>query len=383
MIYLDNSATTALSENVKIAMQTAMELYGNPSSLHSVGDIARRKLAEQRATIMSAFGAKNGKLIFTSCGSEATALALIGAAKAKQRIVSNRIITTDSEHPSVANSLASLEKLGFEIIKISTRCGKLDESEIEAALNQPIFLATAMLVNNETGAVYNISDMFKRIKSLYPSAICHCDAVQGFLKIPFTPTTLNADLITVSAHKIHGPKGVGALWVDEHIIKEKRLVPILLGGGQENGFRSGTENTIGISGFAAAVEEGMVDFSHDSAHMSSLRAYAIDKLMALGKEVSLNIPEVAAPHILSVTVKGIKSQTILNSLSAKGICVSSGSACSSHFNKPSSTLLAFGLNLHEADSTIRISLSKYNTQSDIDALASALHESVKALVHFK
>lgn len=383
MIYLDNSATTELSEKAKSAMMAAMECYGNPSSLHSLGFEANKLLSAERAAVMSSLGAKSGKLIFTSCGSEASNLAIKGSVEAKSRRIANRIITTDSEHPSVENVLLSLEKQGFEIYKIPTKCGKLDLNLIEDALSKPVFMATLMLVNNETGAIYDVKNIFSRVKSRYPDAICHCDAVQGFLKVNFTPTTLGADLITISAHKIHGPKGIGALWVSDRIIKEKRLVPLILGGGQENDFRSGTENTVGIAGFAAAAEEGRNGFEKLLLKINSIREYAIEKIKELNKEIVLNLPENAAPHIISITLPNIKSETMLHYLSGKGICVSSGSACSSHSNKPSATLIAFGLTPKQADCTIRISLSKYNEKSDIDILVSALGEGIDSLIHFR
>ncbi len=383
MIYLDNSATTALSNEVKAAMTAAMESFGNPSSLHSAGDIARRELAVARAKVASSLGAKNGKLIFTSCGSEASNLAILGCISSKKRRAARRIVTTDSEHPSVENVMCALEEQGFEIVRVSTAGGELSAADLERALEEPILMVSMMLVNNETGAVYQVSEFFKRVKDKYPEAVCHCDAVQGFLKIAFTPNTLNADMISISAHKIHGPKGVGALWVSDRIIRERRLVPTLLGGGQEEGFRSGTENTLGIAGFAAAAEQGAMSFAKDSRKMTELRQYAIDRLSELNDSVRLNLPPLSAPHVISVTVFGIKSQTILNHLSAAGICVSSGSACSSHSNKPSHVLLAYGLSERDADSTVRISLSRYNTKEDIDALVDCLGTAISRLVRMK
>ena len=383
MIYLDNSATTPLSENVKSAIIEALELYGNPSSLHFEGDKARRAVLSARNDIMMALGARNGKLIFTSCGSEASNLAINGSVRAKKRRVASRIVTTDSEHPSVANTLDSLKDEGFEIVKIPTKNGILDREALTVALEKPIFMASIMLVNNETGAVYDVANAFSEIKRRYPDAICHCDAVQGFMKIKFTTVSLNADMITVSGHKLHAQKGIGALWVSDRMIKEKRLVPVLLGGGQEDGFRSGTENTIGIIGFSKAVYDGMKTFAEDVSKMQELRSYAAEELSQIGQGVRVNEPAFAAPHIISLTVPNIKSQTMLNHLSAKGICVSSGSACSSHSNKPSEVLLSFGLTEKEADSTIRISLSKYNTKDEIDFLTDAIKDGVESLVKVK
>ncbi len=383
MIYLDNSATTPLSEGVKSAIIEALECYGNPSSLHFEGDKARRAVSSARNDIMRALGARNGRLIFTSCGSEASNLAIKGSVNAKKRRIANRIITTDSEHPSVANTLNSLEEEGFEIIRIPTRNGVLDRDALISALDKPIFMASIMLVNNETGAVYNVAEVFSEIKRKYPDAICHCDAVQGFLKVRFTPASLNADMITISGHKVHAPKGIGALWISDRIIKGKRLVSVLLGGGQEDGFRSGTENVIGIISFAKAASDGVMSFTQDVCRMSELRKYAVNNLEEIGLGVRVNEPALAAPHIISLTAPNIKSQTMLNHLSAKGICVSSGSACSSHSNKPSKVLLSFGLTKNEADSTVRISLSRYNTKEEIDFLTAAIKDGVLNLVKVK
>ncbi len=383
MIYLDNSATTPLCESAKEEITNCLECFGNPSSLHAMGDDARRRLESARSSVMKALGAKSGKLIFTSCGSEASNLALFGTANAKKRRTANRIITTDSEHPSVENVMSALEEQGFEIVRLSTKDGELSDCEIEAALEKPVFMASVMLVNNETGAVYGVSELFSKIKRKYPEAVCHCDAVQGFLKIKFTPESIYADMISISGHKIHAPKGVGALWISDRIIKEKRIVPTLLGGGQENGFRSGTENTIGIAAFGAAATEVYASFIDDVKRMAELRAYAISKVSELQNGVKLNIPKQAAAHIINLTLPDIKSQTMLNYLSAKGVCVSSGSACSSHSNKPSGTLIAFGLTPNEADCAIRISLSRYTVKSDIDLLVDSLNEGVSALVRIR
>jgi len=382
MIYLDNSATTPLCDKAKEAIISAMDCYGNPSSLHYEGDSARALIEKSRKSVINALGAKSGKLVFTSCGSEASNLAIFGTVNAKSRRPANRIITTDSEHPSVSNALEALESQGFEIFKLKTKGGKLDLAGLEEALARPVFMASMMLVNNETGAVYDIPYVFSEIKKKYPDAVCHCDAVQGFLKVKFTPDTLHADMISLSGHKIHAPKGVGALWVSDRIIKEKRIVPTLLGGGQEDGFRSGTENTIGISAFGAAAEECLNSFENDIKVMENVRQYAVEALSKIDG-VTVNIPNTAAPHIVNLTLPNIKSQTMLNFLAAKGISVSSGSACSSHSGKPSSTLIAFGLTPLQADCSLRISFSKYTKKNDVDALVAELLLGIKMLVRIK
>ncbi|MBE6538043.1 MAG: cysteine desulfurase [Ruminococcaceae bacterium] len=382
-IYFDNSATTALSESVKNAMIEAMDVYGNPSSLHSEGLAAEKIIREARKSIGEALGVKmlrDSELIFTSCGSEASNLAIFGSVYAKKRRTSNKIITTDSEHPSVENPMRRLEEEGFRVIRIPTVGGELDiemlEHEADGAL-----LASIMMVNNETGAVYDVSRAFKIIKSKSPDAVTHCDAVQGFLKLGFSVASLGADLITLSAHKIHGPKGVGALYISPDIIKKKKLIPTLLGGGQEYGLRSGTENTIGIAGFGAAAKTGFINISSSTEKMNEVRKHIIANLP---NDIRVNAPAgECAPHIVNITLPRIKSETMLHYLSAKGIFVSSGSACSSHSSTPSSALIAFGLDAKEADCSLRISLCPENTREEADALCLALSEGIKTLVRIK
>ena len=383
MIYLDNSATTELCESAKSSIVRSLEKFGNPSSLHSIGFAANKELTQARGALMRAIFARSGRLIFTSCGSEASNLALLGTAESKSRRAASRILTTDSEHPSVENAMLRLEEMGFEIVRIPTKSGKLDFDFLNSALDKPIFMASIMLVNNETGAVYDVGKAFSLIKKKYPAAVCHCDAVQGLFKVKVSPTELNADYISISGHKIHAPKGVGALWVSDRIIKERLLVPRIHGGGQELGFRSGTENTIGIFAFAAAAEEGMKQLSSDIQKMSELRAYALKKLAEVSEELKFNLPEKAAPHVLSVTLPAIKSETMLHFLSAEGIFVSSGSACSSNSRHVSSALVAYGRTEEEADCSIRISFSHENTREDVDALCTALEAGLSRLARMR
>ena len=384
-IYLDNSATTPLCQSSRLAVNTAMDCYGNPSSLHGAGYEAHKLLDEARKKVAYAMGLrsyKNEQIIFTSCGSEASSLAIFGSVFAKERKVGNRILTTDCEHPAVEMAMQRLEAHGFEIVRIPTRGGVLDLGALENSLDKPVQLASFMMVNNETGARFDIERAFTIVKEKYPDAITHTDAVQGFLKESFNISSLGADMVSVSGHKIHAPKGVGALYVSPEIIKKRALVPFLVGGGQESGFRSGTENMMGICALGAAAEEGISTLTEDVRKMSDLRDYASDKLSTLGLKV--NIPNGArAPHILSVTLPNIKSETMLHFLSSCGICVSSGSACSSHSKTHSSSLLAFGLTPAEADSTIRISFSRYNEKQDADALVSAIERGLMMLVRIK
>ena len=383
-IYLDNSATTSLSLAARQKIAEVCEIYGNPSSLHSMGQSAEKVIREARENILSALGvrAREGELVFTSCGTEASALAILGSAHAKERRDALRILTTDSEHPSVEKNLQALSKEGFEIVKIPTKNGVLDIDALSAALDKKIFMASFMLVNNETGAIYDVSKAFAKIKARYPEAITHCDAVQGFMKIPFTPASLKADLVTVSGHKLHAPKGVGALYISADMIKKRKITPFLLGGGQENGMRSGTENTIGIAAFGASVADIKAKMAKNIAHFAELYSYASERIEALGIKINRPSGEYAH-HIINVTLPNIKSETVLHFLSADGVFVSSGSACSSHSKTPSGTLIAFGLTPTEADCSLRISFSEYNSKDDVDALCASLASALDRLVRIK
>ena len=379
--YLDNSATTAPSEGVIDAMTAAARCYGNPSSVHAAGLESAALLRSCRAEVAAAFGLRRSDdfhIIFTASGSEANNLAIRGTALAKKRRISNRIITTDSEHPSVANTAASLAAEGFEVVKIPTRGGALDMAALERELDGGALMVSLLLVNHETGARYDVERAFRMAHAKNPEIVTHCDAVQGFMRIKFTPASLGADLVSVSAHKIHGPKGVGALCVAPGMIRAKRLAPVIYGGGQEEGFRSGTENLIDIAGFARACTEARENAERDAAHMDELYRHALDVLPAAG--VRLNLPTNAAGHIVSLTLPGIRSETMLHFLSEKGIFVSAGSACSSHAHGPSGTLLAFGLSPADADRTLRVSFGSQNTVDDIDRLADALRDGIGRLV---
>ena len=383
-VYLDNSATTPLSAAARTALTDAMEHFGNPSSLHTLGQSAEKLVREARDSIAEALGVRRGQgtVIFTSCGTEATSLALFGTAYAKQRREATRILTTDSEHPATHKALEELERDGFEVVKISTRGGVLNRDELEAALDKRIFMASFMLVNNETGALYSVGEAFSAIKRRYPDAITHCDAIQGFMRVRFTPQTLKADLISVSGHKIHAPKGVGALYVSNELIKAKKIVPFLRGGGQEGGMRSGTENVMGISAFGASARDMAARRAQIEAHLKELYGYVCESLE--NTDIRINVPEGArVDHIINITLPSIKSETMLHHLSADGVYVSSGSACSSHSNTPSGSLIAFGLTPKQADCSLRISLSEYNTREDIDALRASLRTGLDRLVRIK
>ena len=386
VIYLDNNATTPLSDAAKPALIAAADCYGNPSSLHPSGQEARRLVENAREEILRGLGLrsrqKDGILLFTSCGTEATSQAILGTVYAKERRDATRILTTDSEHSSVTRVMEQLERDGFEVIRIPTKRGVPDQNALRAALNKRILLASFMLVNNETGALYPVGEMLRTVKEAYPDAVTHCDAVQGFMKVPFTPASLCADLISLSAHKLHAPKGIGALYVSSALIKAKKIVPLLRGGGQEMGLRSGTENVPGIAAFGASVADLRGRISQRSEQMQALYDYAAERLTALS--LRINRPaEGYVPYTLNLTLPSIKSETMLHALSADGIFVSSGSACSSHSAHPSDALIAFGLTPEEADCSLRISFSEYNTREDVDALCESLERNLERLVRIR
>ena len=384
MIYLDNSATTAIAPEVRAAMLEVWDNVGNPSSLHAAGLAAKKRLEAARSSLLASAGLRSSEwqAVFCGSGSEANNLALLGTAHDKRHLDSKRILITDSEHASVSSTAEVLASRGFELVNIPTMGGALDLCAIEREAQKGICVASFMLVNNETGAIYDIASAAEIIKKACPTALIHCDAVQGFMRIPL-PNSRQIDLFSVSAHKIHGPAGVGALFLRRDLIKKRALCPVIFGGGQEDGLRSGTENLAGAVGFAKAAEIMKPNMDDNYKHLLNVSTYAIEKITKAG--ASVNIPPVRAPHILSITLPRIKSQTMLNLLSAGGVCVSSGSACSSNAKNRhvSSALVAFGLSDSEADCTIRMSLCKDNTREEIDEFASCLSSGIQRLVKIK
>ena len=275
--------------------------------------------------------------------------------------------------------LSHLEKQGFHVVYIPTRGGVLDMDALARELTPDVILVTMMAVNNETGAVYPLRAVSGMMKRACPDAVLHVDATQSFLKIPFTPAAIGADLITLSSHKIMGPKGVGALYVSDAVVKNRGLAPVAIGGGQEDGLRSGTENLPGACAFAEAARVYKASFAARISHVRDLREYLLRTLAEREtlRDVTPNLPAgECAPHIVSLAVRGMKSETVLNDLSGRGIYVSSGSACSSHDSRLSEALLAFGKTADEADSSIRVSFSHLNTRDEVDAFLSALAEIV-------
>ncbi len=370
MIYFDSAATTHPSEGAVNAAKNAIEIYGNPSSVHSAGINAKKLLDNARKTVAKALSAKPEEIIFTSCGSESNNQAIFGLAKLRARR-SKRIITSDSEHPSVSAPLSVLEEEGWEIVRVPTLGGKLDVDFLQAELSKGCAFVTIMLVNNETGAKYDICAVRKAIDKSGSGALFHCDAVQGFLKVSDKREIVkNCDVASVSAHKIGGFKGVGALYIKSGV----RLSPYIHGGGQEGGLRSGTENLVGISAFAGAVEAFDTNVT---AHISELYNYTVNLLS--GKDfVKLHIPESHIDSILLISVPGVRSEVMLNALNALGICVSAGSACSAR-KGVTHAMASFGLSKEMLESAVRISFGAGNTIEDCVTLAEKLEETAKRL----
>ncbi|MBQ2876690.1 MAG: cysteine desulfurase [Clostridia bacterium] len=382
-IYLDNSATTRISEeSLAKYNEISRECFGNPSSLHKMGYNAEGVLRSAREEILLSLGAKGSRVVFTASGSEANNLAIVGRALSKERYLKGaKIITTEGEHASVSEPISRLEKMGFRVERIPTLGGTLDMKALEAALTRDVILVSMMMVNNETGALYDLAAVARLMRLKSPEAYLHVDATQSYMKLPFTKASLGADMITISSHKIEGPKGVGALVVDERVIKERGLSPLILGGGQEGGLRSGTENVPAVAAFGEAVRLGRLSIRERYEKMRSLREYLIEKirLSPALSEISITLPEKCAPQILNITLPSIKSETMLHYLSSFGIYVSSGSACSSNSGHVSSALVAYGRSEAEADCSIRISLSHRNEKEDIDALCEALAAGLTSL----
>ena len=379
-IYFDNSATTKMSARaIEKMTSVARECYGNPSSLHSVGLSAERAIGEARGIILSSLGIlrpQRGELVFTAGGTEANNMAIIGTALAKAHRGGEKIIITEGEHSSVEECAKYLETKGFTIVRAPTRGGELDIDFIRANSKGAI-LCSLMQVNNETGALYDVKTAFEVVKEQSPDCITHIDAVQSYLKVKFTKKSVGADLISLSAHKVNGAKGVGALYIAPELLKAKKITPVILGGGQEFGLRSGTENVYGICAFGEAVREHTERLNDEIETMRELREYIISHLPS---EIRANLPKKSAPHIINITLPKIKSETALHALSARGIFVSSGSACSSNSaHKASRALVAFGLTEDEADSSLRISLCPQSTKDEADALIEALYEIIKQL----
>lgn len=367
MIYFDNAASSPLSDGVKEVLREEMELFANPSSLHRLGFEAEKRMTLAREKVAKSLGALPEEIFFTSGGTEADNIAIFGAVKKLHRR-GNRILTTSSEHPAVSECMKELEKEGFEIIRLSTKKGRLDPVEIAEFANEKTILAAVMHTNNETGAIYDIATLSRIVKQKNPQALVFSDGVQGYLKTPLTPSSLGVDLFSLSSHKICGPKGVGALYVK----KSTNLPCHSFGGGQEKSLRSGTENLPGIVAFGKAAEEGFSALAENRKRMGEIRDIILNEFKD-EKRIKFNLPENPSCHILSMQVSGFRSEVLLHTLSEKDIFISSGSACSSHKGK-SPVLENFGLTPKEADCTVRLSFSKLNTKEEAVSFCASLRE---------
>ena len=370
MIYLDNSATTKPRPEAVEAMTKALtEHWGNPSALYGFGIDTARLLRQARQTVAAAMGAEPDRVFFTSGGTEADNWAVFGTVKRMGKR-GKHIITTAMEHHAILNCMADLESRGFEVTYLRPdSIGRVSVEDLKAALRKDTILVSIMMVNNEVGSVMPIAQMAKLTHKLCPDAIFHTDAVQGFLKVPFAAKNLGADLISVSSHKIHGPKGAGALYISPRL---KSFPPLLLGGGQEGGYRSGTEGTPAIMGFAAACAAVNATFREDAQRESGLIAEFSEKFAALDGVTVNGAHE--APHILSLAIPGVPVQNTINILQDHGICVSAGSACAKGHR--SHVLTAMGLAPEVIDAAFRVSLCRDTTREELEELYTVLQDKV-------
>ena len=371
--YLDNSATTKVCPQAAEAALTAMtQVYGNPSSTHTLGRNAKKLLDKSRLQVAKALGCTPQELVFTSCGSESDNWAIIYGAESMKR-KGNHIISSAVEHDAVRKSLDELERRGFEVTRLMPdKSGAVPVSAVKEALRPDTILVSLMLVNNETGAITDINGISKLLKKEKSLALLHTDAVQAFMKLPFSAKTLGADMISVSGHKIHAPKGIGALYIKNGL----KLKPFIVGGAQESGRRAGTEAMPQIAAFGAACEAAM-DVKANGEKMALLRQRCIDKL-------SQSIPELVvidggAPHILSISLPGWRSEVLMNFMEAREIYVSKSSACKK--GGRSHVLEAMGFDSKVIDGAIRVGLSRFTEENDIDAFCDALKEARDTLAH--
>lgn len=363
-VYLDHAATTQVCPQAVEAATAAMSAgYGNPSSGYGPGTAAAARLAEDRAAVAAALGCAPDTVIFTSGGTEGDNWAIRAALELGKR-AGRHIVSTAIEHAAVLEPLKALKQQGYEVTLLPPdRAGHIDPAALAAALRPDTVLVSMMLVNNELGTILPVAQAARLVKESRCPALVHTDAVQGFLKVPFTPQALGVDLLTVSGHKVHAPKGIGALYVRKGL----RLPPLLLGGGQERGLRPGTEPTAQIAAFAAACTAWRAE---DTQRLFTLKEYAVESLSTVPGLKLVSAGD--APHILAVTLAGYPSEMVMRALSDRGVCVSSGSACNK--GKPSHVFAALGLPKNELMGVLRVSLGVENTTSDIDALVKALGE---------
>ena len=385
-IYLDNSATTRCFPEVAERMSRIyLEDYGNPSSMHHKGVESEKYVREARRTLAGILKAGERDIVFTSCGTEADNMAILGGAEAACRR-GKHLITTQIEHPAVLEAMRHLEKQGYEVTYLPVDgLGLVDPEAVAAAVREDTILVSVMHTNNEIGAVQPVAEIGRRIKEKNPKTLFHVDAVQGFGKAQILPKRMKIDLLSASGHKIHAPKGIGLLYIAPGV----RVLPLLYGGGQQGGLRSGTENVAGIAGMALAARMLYKDLEGDNARLAAMRDHLRSGLTEI-ENVTVNgpagqenaAPGTAAPHILSVTVPGVRAEVLLHALEDRGIYVSSGSACSSNHPHPSDTLQAIGASRDALDSTVRLSLSVMNTEEEMEEAVQAFRDLVPQLRRF-
>lgn len=379
--YLDNSATTrAFDEVAELVAQVMTKEYGNPSSVHHMGTISGDRLIKSREMIAGTLKVDPSEILFTSGGTESDNTAIIGVARANAW-KGKHIITSAIEHPAVFESLNYLEKEGFEITRLKVDSeGKVSLDELKNAIREDTILVSIMLVNNEIGTIEPVSEIGNLIKSVNKDTYFHVDAVQGYGKIMIRPKSMGIDLLSVSGHKIHGPKGTGFLYIK----KGTKIVPICYGGGQQKGMRSGTENVPGIAGLALASKMCYEDFDEHIEKLYELKEHLVSSLTEKITDIKFNGPAVreGAPHIVSLSIKGLAAETVLNMLSSKNIYVSAGSACASNNPHVSDTLRSIGLASDLLESTIRISMSVLTTREEIDYFIETLSSQVETMRKF-
>ena len=373
-IYLDNAATTQVCPEAAEAALNAMTVhYGNPSSTHALGRDAAKELERARAQVAGALGCRPGELVFTSCGSESDNWAVIRGAEYQGKF-GRHIISSTVEHAAVLRSLDALEARGFSVTRLKPRAdGAVALEDVLAALRPDTCLLSLMLVNNETGAVTDVSGIAKAVRARSPKTLIHTDAVQAFLKLPFRAADLGADLISISGHKVHAPKGIGALCIRAGL----HLPPLILGGGQEDGRRAGTESLPLIAAFGAACAAAAETLEADRARMAALRARCVQRLTA--ENEMLRVIGGGAPQILSISLPGWRSEVLMNALEAEGICVSKSSACKK--GGRSYVLEEMGLSAPVVDGALRVSFSRFTTEAEADAFCDALTAARKRLRH--
>ena len=375
--YLDNSATTrCFDETIKAVEEEMKTYYGNPSSMHKKGFEAEKKIREVTKIIASTLKCEESEIIYTSGGTEADNMALIGIARAYKR-QGKHIITSSIEHAAILQTAEFLKEEGFEITYLPTdEKGIVDLEELKKSVREDTILVSIMGVNNEIGTVQPIEEISRIVKEKNPSALFHVDAVQAYGKIKLIPKKMGIDLMSVSGHKIHGPKGVGFLYVSY----KTKIKPIIFGGGQQKALRSGTENVCGIMGLGAAVEKLFATFDEDTKRMRELREYMIEGLLKIdGVRINGGQGEEAAPHIVSASISGVRAEVLLHSLEDKGIYISSGSACASNKPAVSETLKAISLPKELLDSTVRFSFSVFTSMEEIDYTLDCLKEIIEKL----